>query len=60
MKTSNRTPKKTNKCRFNVTLTSGANRALTVLARDERRSKSNMLEILIRKANERFTLKEAA
>jgi len=54
MTTTMRPPKRTNKIRFNITLTSDANRALKGLAQTERRSKSNMLEILIRRETERF------
>lgn len=54
MTTYTRTPKRPNKIRFNITLTSDANRALKGLAQTERRSKSNMLEILIRRETERF------
>lgn len=54
MRTYTRTPKRPNKIRFNITLTSDSNRALKGLAQTERRSKSNMLEILIRRETERF------
>jgi tRNA threonylcarbamoyladenosine modification (KEOPS) complex Cgi121 subunit len=52
--------KKPSKIRFNVTLTNDANRSLRQLAMDERRSKSNMLEVLIRAARDRQPIKEAA
>lgn len=54
MKTSIKSAKTPSKIRFNVTLTTDANRALKFMARDEQRSKSNMLEILIRKETVRF------
>lgn len=41
------------KIRFNVTLTTDANRALRQLAKLEARSKSNMLEVLIRRESKR-------
>lgn len=53
-----RTAKRPKKLRFNITLTSDANRALKGMAQVERRSKSNMLEILIRKESGRFDASE--
>lgn len=52
--------KRPNKIRFNVTLNQTAYRALKSLSKSDRRSNSNMLEVLIRQEADKNQLKRAA